>query len=155
MNLNQWREKMSALDSLKLVADTKQRHLPAIQVKRNKLSAKLWEQMRLAQSQIDGSTFVVTKFRSFTDKETGLRKQKEVPKRIKPWWFVNNAGKVCFSVRYGSQVLELAEGKMSVQVDSGAELVKAFELLKKAVEEGELDVQLEKASKNLSNSFKR
>lgn len=145
---------MSTLDSLKLVADIRQRHLPAIQIKRNKLSAKLWEQMRLAQSQIDGHPFVVTKFRSFTDKETGLRKQKEVPKRLKPWWFVNNEGKVCFSVRYGSYTLELAEGKRSVQVDSGAELVKAFELLKKAVEAGELDEQIEKASKSLSNSFK-
>jgi hypothetical protein len=146
---------MSTLDSLKLVADTRQRHLPAIQIKRNKLSAKLWEQMRLAQSQIDGHPFVVTKFRSFTDKETGLRKQKEVPKRLKPWWFVNNEGKVCFSVRYGSYTLELAEGKRSVQVNSGAELVKAFELLKKAVEAGELDEQIEKASKTLSSSFKR
>jgi len=145
---------MSTLDSLKLVADTRQRHLPAIQIKRNKLSAKLWEQMRLAQSQIDGHPFVVTKFRSFTDKETGLRKQKEVPKRLKPWWFVNNEGKVCFSVRYGSYTLELAEGKRSVQVDSGAELVKAFELLKKAVEAGELDDQIERASKSLSSSFK-
>ena len=146
---------MSTLDSLKLVADTKQRHLPAIQIKRHKLAAKLWEQMRLAQSQIDGIPFVVTKFRSFTDKETGLRKQKEVSKRLKPWWFVNDSGKVCFSVRYGSQTLELAKGKMSVQVDSGAELVKAFGLLKQAVEEGELDQQLEKASKSLSGSFKR
>ncbi len=145
---------MSTLDSLKLVADTKQRHLPAIQIKRNKLAAKLWEQMRLAQSQIDGIPFVVTKFRSFTDKETGLRKQKEVSKRLKPWWFVNDSGKVCFSVRYGSQTLELAKGKMSVQVDSGAELVKAFGLLKQAVEEGELDEQLDKASKSLSTGFK-
>ena len=145
---------MSALDKLNLVADTKQRHLPMIQVKRNKLASRLWEQLMLAKGQVDGKPFVVTKFRSFTDRETGLRKQMEVPKRLKPWWFVNADGKVCFSVRYGSHVLELAKGKMSVQVDSAADLVKAIEQLKQAVEEGELDLQIERASKDLSKGFK-
>ena len=145
---------MSALDKLNLVADTKQRHLPMIQVKRNKLSSRLWEQLMLAKGQVDGKPFVVTKFRSFTDRETGLRKQMGVPKRLKPWWFVNTDGKVCFSVRYGSHVLELAKGKMSVQVDSAADLVKAIEQLKQAVEEGELDMQIQHASKHLGSGFK-
>ena len=145
---------MSALDKLNLVADTKQRHLPMIQVKRNKLSSRLWEQLMLAKGQVDGKPFVVTKFRSFTDRETGLRKQMEVPKRLKPWWFVSADGKVCFSVKYGSHVLELVKGKMSVQVDSAADLVKAIEQLKQAVEEGALDLQIERASKDLSKGFK-
>ena len=51
---------MSALDKLNLVADTKQRHLPMIQVKRNKLASRLWEQLMLAKGQIDGTPFVVT-----------------------------------------------------------------------------------------------
>ncbi len=145
---------MSALDNLNLVADTKQRHLPMIQVKRNKLSSRLWEQLMLAKGQIDGKPFVVTKFRSFTDRETGLRKQMEVSKRLKPWWFVNADGKVCFSVKYGSHTLELAKGKMSVQVDSAADLVKAIEQIKKVVEEGGLDMQIQHASKHLGNGFK-
>ena len=78
----------------------------------------------------------------------------EVPKRLKPWWFVSSDGKVCFSVRYGSHILELAKGKMSVQVNSAADLVKAIEQLKKAVEDGVLDAQIEQASKHLSNAFK-
>lgn len=146
---------MSALDKLNLVADTKQRHLPMIQVKRNKLANRLWEQLMLAKGQMDGKPFVVTKFRSFTDRETGLRKQMEVPKRLKPWWFVSVDGKVCFSVKYGSQTLELAKGKMSVQVDSAADLVKAIEQIKLAVEAGELDGQIEHASVSLKGGFKR
>ncbi len=145
---------MNALENLNLVADIKQRHMAVIQVRRNKLSSRLWEQLMLAKSQIDGTPFVVTKFRSFTDRETGLRKQMEVPKRLKPWWFVSGDGKVCFSVRYGSHILELAQGKMSVQVDSATDLVKAIEQLKKAVEEGALDAQIEQASKHLSSAFK-
>ncbi len=145
---------MSALANLNLVADIKQRHMAVIQVRRNKLSSRLWEQLMLAKSQIDGTPFVVTRFRSYTDRETGQRKQIEIPKRLKPWWFVSEEGKVCFSVKYGSQILELAKGKMSVQVDSAADLVKAIEQLKKAVEEGALDSQIQQASKHLSSAFK-
>ncbi len=145
---------MSALANLNLVADIKQRHMAVIQVRRNKLSSRLWEQLMLAKSQIDGTPFVVTRFRSYTDRETGQRKQIEIPKRLKPWWFVSGDGKVCFSVKYGSQILELAKGKMSVQVDSAADLVKAIEQLKKAVEEGALDSQIQQASKHLSSAFK-
>jgi hypothetical protein len=58
-------------------------------------------------------------------------------------------------VKYGSHILELAKGKMSVQVDSAADLVKAIEQLKQAVEEGELDGQIEHASVSLKGGFKR
>ena len=43
---------MSALSTLKLVAAKKPQHLPTIQLRRNKLSNKLWEQSQLAKSQI-------------------------------------------------------------------------------------------------------
>ena len=71
--------------------------------RRMKLARKLWEQIQLAKSQLEGTQFVVTKFRSVKDRETGIIKQVEVPKRIKPWWFQSDEGKVCFSVRYGSK----------------------------------------------------
>ncbi len=146
---------MSTLSNLKLVATKKPTNIPAIQVRRNKLSSKLWEQIQLAKSQIDGKPFVVTKFRSFTDKETGERKQIEVPKRIKPWWFVSEAGKVCFSVKYGSSVLELAKGKPSVEVANAGELVGALISVKEAVDAGELDNQIQTASSSLRNGFRR
>jgi hypothetical protein len=56
------------------------------------------------------------KYRSMVDRETGLRKQVELPKRIKPWWFQSEQGKVCVSVKYGSWTIELAKGKPSVEV---------------------------------------
>jgi len=108
---------MSVLSNLKLVAVKKPRNMPAIVVRRNKLSSKLWEQIQLAKSQLEGTQFVVTKFRSVKDRETGLVKQVEMPKRIKPWWFQSDEGKVCFSVRYGSWTIDLAKGKPSVEVN--------------------------------------
>ena len=146
---------MSTLSTLKLVATKKPLHQPAIVVRRNKLSSKLWEQIQLSKSQISGQAFTVMKCRSVKDAETGLRKQVGLLKRIKPWWFVSDTGKVCFSVRYGSWTIELAKGKPSVEVASAEDLVKALETIKQAVEAGELDSQIEMASASLRSGFKR
>jgi len=153
--LNKQGEAMSTLDGLKLTTAKKPTHIPAIVFRRNKLSSKLWEQIQLAKSHIDGTPFVVKKFRSVVDKETGLRKQVEMPKRIREWWFRNDAGKVCVSVKYGTKVIELAKGKHSVEVESAQALVKALELVKQAVEAGELDTQIETASGALKLGFKK
>ena len=64
---------MSTLSTLKLVATKKPQQMPTIQLRRNKLSSKLWEQIQLARSQINGQPFVVTRFRSVKDRDTGLR----------------------------------------------------------------------------------
>ena len=144
---------MSALDSLKLTTAKKPTHIPAIVFRRNKLSSKLWEQIQLAKSQIEGTPFVVTKFKSVKDKETGLRRQVEIPKRIREWWFRNDAGKVCVSVKYGTKVIELAKGKHSVECDTAQGLIKALETIKSAVEQGELDTQIATASVTLRKGF--
>ncbi len=146
---------MGAISELKLVADKKPRNMPVIVVRRNKLAAKLWEQIQLAKSQIDGTPFVIHKFRSVRDPESGVKKQVEVPKRIKPWWFQSEAGKVCIAIRYGSYTLELAKGKPSIEVASAADLIKTLEVIKAAVEAGELDSQIELASQSLRSGFRR
>ncbi len=144
---------MSTLGTMKLTTETKPQQIAPVQQRRNKLSHRLWEQIQLAKSQIEGTDFVVKKYRSFKDQETGLRKQLEVPKRIRPWWFISANGKVCISIKYGTSVLELAKGKPSVEVDSPQDLVKALETIKIAVESGELDSQIELASTNLRAGF--
>jgi hypothetical protein len=146
---------MNKLDGLKLVEVKKPTNMPSVVIRRNKLASKVWEQLQLAKSQIEGTQFVVKKYRSFTDKETGLRKQVEVPKRIREWWFKNEQGKVCVAIKYGTRVLELAKGKNSIEVASADELIKALEVVKQAVELGELDQQLEQASGSVRRSFKK
>ena len=146
---------MSQLSLLKLVAVKKPRNMPVIVIRRNKLGSKLWEQIQLAKSQLDGTPFVVMKYKTIKDRETGLRKQVEVPKRIKPWWFQTEEGKVCVSIRYGACTIELAKGKPSIQVDSAEDLIKALETVKVVVEAGDLDSQIELASSSLGSGFKR
>jgi hypothetical protein len=146
---------MSTLDTLKLVAVKKPTHTPIVVIRRQKLASKVWEQLQLAKSQIEGTKFEVKKYRSYTDKESGLRKQVEVSKRIREWWFKNEQGKVCVAIKYGTRVLELAKGKHSIEVGSADELIKALELVKQAVELGELDAQLEQASGSVRKIFKK
>ncbi len=146
---------MSALTSLKLVSAKKPTNIPPVVLRRNKLSAKLWEQIELARGQTTGKPFVVIKNRTIKDSETGLRKVVEVPKRLRPWWWISESGKVCVSVRYGSKVLELSKGKSAVEVASPEDLIKTLETVRSAVEAGDLDAQIEAASGVLKAGFRQ
>ena len=146
---------MSTLATLKLVTAKKPQNLAPVVLRRNKLSNRLWEQIQFAKSQAENTKFEPVKYRTITDTETGLRKQIQVYKRIKPWWFVAENGKVCVSIKYGSWTIELAKGKPSVEVASAGDLVKTLQTIKTAVEAGELDAQLDLASNSLRSGFKK
>ena len=144
---------MTALAGLKLTTAQKPTQMSPVQQRRNKLAKRLWEQAELAKAQQAGTTFAPTRFRSVVQNDTGQRKQVEVAKRIKQWWFVADNGKLVLSVRYGTKVLELAKGKWAVEVGGDKELVPTLELLKTAVLAGELDAQIEAASDKLRDGF--
>jgi hypothetical protein len=112
-------------------------HAPHVS-RRYKLSAKIDEQIKLAQD----STYRPTKLIWHMDGE-GKEHTKAVSKRIKRWWREKSDGTVLLTVRYGSRALELAKGKNAIVVHSTAELPKVLENLKLAVERGELDKILE------------
>ena len=144
---------MATLATLKLSTAVKPTHMPAVQVRRNKLSKRLWEQIQLAKAQQSGVEFSPVKFRSYQDKETGLRRQVESTKRVKPWWFTADNGKLAMIVRYGARSIELAKGKSTVEIVNMDQLVPTLELIKRAVEEGELDAQIEVAAIKLREGF--
>ena len=144
---------MATLASLKLSGAVKPTHVPAVQLRRNKLAKRLWEQIELARAQQAGTTFAPTRLRSVRDTETGIRRQVETNKRVKPWWFTADNGKLALSVRYGAKLLELAKGKWAVEVGAEKELVPVLEVLKTAVLDGELDTAIESASNKLRSAF--
>jgi hypothetical protein len=144
---------MATLATLKLTTAVKPTHMPAVQVRRNKLSKRLWEQIQLAKAQQSGTDFTSLKQRSYLDKETGLRRQVESSKRVKPWWFTADNGKLAMNVRYGARTIELAKGKSTVEIVNMDQLVPTLELIKRAVEEGELDAQIEVAAIKLREGF--
>jgi hypothetical protein len=144
---------MGILSTLKLSAAQKPGTVTPVQQRRNKLAKRLWEQIELAKAQQAGTQFAPVKFRTYTDKESGVRKQVETSKRIKQWWFTADNGKLALSVRYGTRVLELAKGKFAVEIASTAELVTVLETVKTAALEGELDAAIESAANKLRSGF--
>ena len=137
---------MSALNTLKLVSAKRSQSAPPIVLRRNKLSNQLQEQIELARCQAEGKTYAPIRLRSIKDKHTGERKLVDVVKRVKQWWFVAENGRVCLQVRYGTRVLELSKGKNSIDVGTVSELLPVLATLKKCVEAGELDAQIDSAS---------
>ena len=146
---------MATLATLKLSTAVKPTHMPAVQVRRNKLVKRLWEQVELAKAQEAGTHFSPTKFRTVVENDTGLRKQVEVSKRIKQWWFTADNGKLALSIRYGARLLELAKGKYAVELASEKELGPTLEIIKAAVLAGELDAAIDVASNKLRDGFAR
>ena len=144
---------MSALSSLKLTAARKPTHLPQAVQRRNKMIGRIAEQIELATAQANGTTHLFTRVRSFTDKETGVRKQMETSKRVKAWWFTSDNGKLALTVRYGAKLLELAKGKYAIEVATPAELVETLQIVRVAVENGELDDAIDNAANKLRAGF--
>ena len=145
---------MSAFNSLKLVAAKRPQTASPIVQRRNKLSNQLWEQIELASAAADGKIYAPIRMRTVKDKLTGERKSIEAAKRVKQWWFVADNGRVCLQVRYGTRVLDLAKGKNSIEVGTVAELLPVLETVKKCVEAGELDAQIDAASAAVRERFK-
>lgn len=144
---------ISALASLKLTDARKPQQVPQVVQRRNKLAKRVWQQIELAKAQEHGADFRIAKFKSYTDSETGLRKQVEQHVTVKPWWFTTQAGKLAISVRYGSRVLELARGKFAVEVAHAKDLTATLDAIKSAVLAGELDAQIDAAATTLRAGF--
>lgn len=143
---------MATLASLKLVAAKKPSQQNPVINRRVKLANKIQEQILLATAHNEGSTYAPTRVKMVTNAE-GDRVQVSQAKRIKPWWFVGDGGKVCIEIRYGAKVIELSKGKSAIEITSPAALIEALETVKAAVHAGELDVQIETASAKLREGF--
>jgi hypothetical protein len=145
---------MNALTGLKLVASKKNRTLSPVAHRRNKLVNKLHEQIELCEAQKAGEIYAPRRLRTVTNKQTGERVTVETVKRVKEWFWINDAGKINLAVRYGSKVLTLnSKGANAIELGSGDELIAALHALKAAALAGELDAQIETASGALRAGF--
>lgn len=146
---------MTALSSLKLTTAQKPTNQPQVVVRRNKMIERIAEQIELATAYANGTTHLFTKMRTFTDKETGVRKQLETSKRVKAWWFTSENGRLALAVRYGAKVLELAKGKHAIEIATIADLVPTLEVVRQAVADGELDGAIDSAANKLKSGFSK
>jgi hypothetical protein len=143
------------LNTLKLTAARKTRALPAVVKRRNKLLNTLDEQRMLAAALAAGEHYAPTRYRSFKDADTGARISKQVPVRIKPWFWTGEKGETLLAVTYGSKQIELVKGKTAIEVGDAANLCAVLETVIAAVRNGELDTQIESASAKLRDGFKK
>lgn len=145
---------LSLLQSLKVTAAKKSVGNNPQAFRRMKLARKLWEQIQLARAQAEGTQFTMTRFRSVMDPD-GSRRSVEIPRRVRAWWWITDANKVAMHIHYGAKKIEFSKGKTAIEIATMAELVPTLELIKQAVEAGELDAQLETASLKLREGFVR
>jgi hypothetical protein len=145
---------MTFITKLKLVASKRERNLSPILVRRNKLAAKIEEQLQLATAQKEGRLYAPKRIKTVTN-ELGERVAVETTKRVKEWYWTTPANKINLSVRYGSKTLELSKGKNAIELSSGEELLSTLSMLKEAVIAGELDDAITNASDNLRAGFSK
>jgi hypothetical protein len=146
---------MSMLSNLKLVVSKREKGTNPIVQRRMKLSNKIYEQIQLAEAKKQGGTYAPIRLKNVTNKITGERHTIESPKRIREWWFINSSGKINLQIKYGTKPISLdAKGtKNAIEITTGDELIDALKTLKLAVEQGELDQQIEATSGALRAGF--
>ena len=135
------------LSTLKLVTATRATQTSPVIQRRQKLIAKIDEQICLATAAMDGTTYQSTKFKNVVNAETGETEYKQVAKKLRTWWWRNEAGKVNLVVRYGARIIELAKGKNSIELENEAAILPTLDLIRKAAEAGELDDAITAVSK--------
>ncbi len=140
---------MSVLNNFKLVDVKRNNQLSPMQHRRNKLIKKLWEQMEFVKAKQQGELYAPKRLRTVTNKVTGERATVEMAKRIRPWYWTTDSGKVCLSIHYGAKVIALAKGMTAIELANETEVLPTLEKIKSAVQAGELDGQIEAVSSAL------
>ena len=144
---------MSGLSALKLVQAKREKGTSPQHARRQKLSTKLDEQIQLAKAQQSGTEFSSIKIRTVKDEATGESRKVEVPKKLKPWWWTGENGKLCITVRYGARTLEIVEGKNAIETDSIADVITSLQVIRTAVDSGELDKRIEAITQKVKDGF--
>ena len=145
---------MTVLNNLKLVVSKRHQTVSPLVHRRNKLVAKLHEQIELCEAQQAGKTYAPTRLKTFTNKQTGERMTVEATKRVKEWFWIGDNGKINLAIKYGAKTLSLsAKGANAIELKDGAELIATLKELKIATANGELDDAITKVSNATRKAF--
>ena len=139
---------MSTLSTLKLVVGIRHSTASPVVQRRNKLCAKLHEQIELCEAKQAGKAYAPTRLKTYTNKQTGERVAVETVKRVKEWFWVSDSGKINLAIKYGSKTLTLNKKTKAncIEVSNGAELIATLRALKADVLDGALDEAIEEVS---------
>lgn len=144
---------MSGLSALKFSNSKRQQGNSPQQARRQKLCSKLDEQIQLAKAEQSGVKFSPMKLRTVKDETTGETRKVEAPKKLKPWWWKDDKGKLCITVRYGARTLEIVEGKNAIEADSIADVITSLQVIRTAVDAGDLDMRISAVMGQVKEGF--
>jgi len=145
---------MTVLTNLKLVASKKHLTVSPIVQRRNKLVAKLHEQIELCEAQRDGRIYAPKRLKTYTNKQSGERMTVEAVKRVKEWFWISESGKINLAIKYGAKTLSLnKKGANAIEIANGEELINTLKELKSATLNGELDDAINEVSSATRMAF--
>ena len=146
---------MSTLSTLKLVVGKRHTTVSPVVQRRNKLCAKLHEQIELCEAKQAGNTYAPKRLKTYINKQTGERVAVETVKRVKEWFWVSDSGKINLAIKYGSKTLVLNKKTKAncIELSNGAELIATLKALKTDVLNGALDDAIEEVSTATREGF--
>lgn len=144
---------MSILKTLKLAAATPANPGASEYGFRDKLVRYLNEQKALAEAEIAGTQFTVTRKVTRTN-EAGEKVRVDAPRHVRRGWFTDASSKMFFQLRYGSRPIELAKGMNAIEVEGLADVPVIIGSIIDAINAGELDPQLTAARDARRANFK-
>ena len=129
---------MSVLKSLSFVAVPKHAAADPKILRRNKLLTQLQQQLALAKDE----SFVVRR-QKWVKHEDGSKQLVDLPKRVKRWWRVDDAGNCYLIVRYGNKVISPSPDRAAIAVGRKDNLAATLEAVISATQAGEFDTAIE------------
>ncbi len=146
---------MSALNNLKLVVGKRSYSISPVVHRRNKLVAKIHEQLELCEAKQAGNTYAPKRLKTYTNKQTGERMTVETVKRVKEWFWIGDTGKINLAIKYGAKTLTLNKKTKAncIELNSGEELISTLKALKADVLNGALDDAIAEVSTATREGF--
>jgi len=146
---------MSTLNTMKLVVGKRHLTVSPVVHRRNKLVAKLHEQLELCEAKQAGNTYAPKRLKTYVNKQTGERMTVETVKRVKEWFWVSDSGKINLSIKYGSKTLVLNKKTKAncIELSNGEALIATLRALKTEVLNGALDEAISEASTATKEGF--
>jgi len=133
---------MGILQSLKYVSTKRPTTASPVETRRKAILKRIHEQISAARAREQGTQHSVKSVQRIRSAETGAIKEIVKEKFIRECWWTADDGKFMLQLRYGMKPLEIVKGKATIEVGEWSNLIPTLEMLKQAVEQGELDQQL-------------
>ena len=148
---------MTVLSNFKLVVGKKHLTVSPVVHRRNKLVAKLHEQIELCEAKKAGNTYAPKHLKTYTNKQTGERMTVEAVKRVKEWFWISDSGKINLAIKYGAKTLTLNKKTKAncIELTNGDELISTLKALKTEVLNGTLDEAIDEISTATREGFGR